>query len=299
VRWSKSDLLPVVAFALGVGLLSFERARLADEHHRITAKRDVYVLPPKDQAVLLSLGYRAALADLIFGHVLVSAGVHMTERRLFEFAAPYLETVNELDPKFRDPYRYADAIITLQTVRVPEEAFRQARAILRRGTRELPYDQQLWAAAGQFLAYLAPAGLHDPAEQAAFRQEGARLMARACELIGSNENIPYNCITAAKFFTDAGDREASTALLQKLLVVSDNPEIRQMANNKLAAMGAQAHTQRFEQAWREDLAFVSHNFMATLGPRFDPAACAGKLPDARDEACSTSFRDRFPLDAEH
>jgi hypothetical protein len=298
VRWNRSDLLPVLALTLGVGLLSFERARLADEHHRVTAKRDVYVLPPKDQAVAMSLGYRAALADLIFGHVLVAAGVHLTEKRLFEFAAPYLETVNELDPKFRDPYRYADAIITLQTVAVPEQAFRQARAILRRGTRELPYDQQLWAAAGQFLAYLAPAQLHDPAEQAEFRQEGARLMARACELIGSNENIPYNCITATKIFTDAGNRQASTALLQKLLVVSDDPEIRQMANAKLAAMGEQAHALRFEKAWREDLAFVSHSFMATLGPRFDPAACAGKLANAHDEACTTSFRDRFALDAE-
>lgn len=298
MRWSKADLLPVVALALGVGLFSFERARLAAEHHGITAKRDVYVLPPKDQAVALSLGYRAALADLIFGHVLVSAGVHLSEKRLFEFAAPYLETVNELDPKFRDPYRYSDAIITLQTVPVPQAAFRQARAILLRGTRELPYDQQLWAAAGQFLAYLAPPQLHDPAEQAAFRQEGARLMARACELIGSNENIPYNCITAAKFFTDAGNREASTALLQKLLVVSDDPEIREMANSKLAAMGEQAHTLRFEQAWREDLSFVSHALMATLGPRFDPAACAGKLDDSRDVGCTTSFRDRFALDAE-
>ncbi len=293
MKWSRSDLPAVAAFTCGLALLSLERAHLAEAHHRITQKRDVYVLPPKDQAVAFSLGYRSAAADLIFGHVLVSAGIHMSEKRLFEFAAPYLKTVNELDPKFRDPYRYSDALITLQTVEVPEEAFRQARSILLRGTRELPYDQQLWSAAGQFLAYLAPPRLHGPAEQAAFRQEGARLMARACELIGSNENIPYHCITATKFFTDAGNRAASTALLQKLIVVSDDPEVRAMAGAKLAAMGEQAHTQRFEKAWREDLPFVTHNFMATLGPRFDPAECAGKLA-ANGNTCSTSFRDRFP-----
>ncbi len=295
MKWSRSDLLAVATLALGIGLLSLERAQLAEAHHRITQKRDVYVLPAKNRAVAWSLGYRAAAADLIFGHVLVSAGVHMSEKRLFEFAAPYIETINELDPKFRDPYRYSDALITLQTVVVPEESYRQAREILLRGTRELPYDQQLWSAAGQFLAYLAPPRLHDPAEQAAFRQEGAQLMARACELIGSNENIPYNCITATKFFTDAGNRAASTALLQKLLVVSDDPEIRAMANAKLASMGEQAHALRFEKAWREDLSFVTHNFMATLGPRFDPAECAGKVA-ANGNACATSFRDRFPPD---
>ncbi len=298
MKWSRSDLLALGVFALGVGILSLERAKLADEHHRITQKRDVYVLPSKEHAVAWSLGYRAAVADLIFGHVLVSAGIHMSEKRWFEFAAPYIETINELDPKFRDPYRYSDALITLQTVEVPEEGYRQARKILLRGTHELPYDQQLWAAAGQFLAYLAPPRLRDPAEQSAFRQEGARLMARACELIGSNENIPYQCITASKFFTDAGNRAASTALLQKLLVVSDDPEIRAMANAKLAAMGEQTHALRFEKAWREDLSFVTHNFMATLGPRFDPAACAGRSSKAGGEACTTSFRDRFPLDPE-
>ena len=295
MRWSRSDRLALTAFGVGVGLLVWQRARLAEAHHRITETHDVYVLPPKDQAVAMSLGYRAAAADLIFGHVLVAAGIHLSEKRLFEFAGPYLETVNELDPKFRDPYRYSDAILTLQTVAVPEEAFRQARKILLHGTTELPYDQQLWSAAGQFLAYVAPPRLHDPGEQAAFRQEGARLMARACELIGSNENIPYNCITAAKFFTDAGNRAASTALLQKLLVVSDDPEIRAMANAKLAAMGEQTHALRFEQAWRDDLSFVTHNFMATLGPRFDPARCAGK-PAAVGNDCATSFRDRFPVE---
>jgi hypothetical protein len=292
VKWNSSDLLALAALALGIGILSLERATLADAHHRITQKHDVYLLPPKHQAVAWSLGYRAATADLIFGHVLVSAGIHLSEKRYFEFAAPYLETVNELDPKFRDPYRYSDALITLQTVPVPEEAFRQARHILLRGTRELPFDQQLWAAAGQFLAYLAPPRLSNPAEQAAFRQEGARLMARACELIGSNENIPYHCITATKFFTDAGNRAASIALFQRLLVVSDDPEIRAMANANLAVMGEQAHTSRFEKVWREDLPFVPHNTMATLGPRFDPAECAGKR-GARGDACATSFRERF------
>jgi hypothetical protein len=295
VKWNRADLLALGVLALGVGLLSLERATLADAHHRITQKHDVYLLPPKDQAVAWSLGYRAAAADLIFGHVLVSAGIHLSEKRLFEFAAPYLETVNELDPKFRDPYRYSDALITLQTVPVPEEAFRQARNILLRGTRELPFDQQLWSAAGQFLAYLAPARLSNRAEQAEFRQEGARLMARACELIGSNENIPYHCITATKFFTDAGNRAASIALFQRLLVVSDDPEIRAMANANLVAMGEQAHASRFEKAWREDLPFVPHNTMATLGPRFDPAECAGKR-GARGDACTTSFRERFPTE---
>ncbi|HEX2876617.1 MAG TPA: hypothetical protein VHP33_35445 [Polyangiaceae bacterium] len=293
MRLNSGDWRALVALALGLLTLATARPRLVDAHRRITLQHDVYLLPPAEQTRMLSLGYRAALADLIFGHVLVSAGIHLTEKRLFEFADLYLDAINELDPKFRDPYRYADALLTLQSVRVPEETYRKARKILLRGTEAFPYDQALWASAGQFLAYLAPAQLNDPKEASDFKREGARLLARACELIGKNENIPYHCVTAAALFSEAGNRASAQAFLEKLLVVSDDPEIRELAQAKLAAMGVQAQTLRFEQLRREDLPFVSHEGLAALGPRFDPAACAGKGARDADEACATSFRERL------
>jgi hypothetical protein len=300
VKWSSSDWLAIGVLTAGVALLSLERAPLAAKYHELTLRRDAYLLPPPPQTIVLSLGYRSALADLIFGHVLVATGLHMSEKRLFEFAGQYLETINQLDPKFRDPYRYADAILTLQTVPVPEDMYRQARAILLHGTRELPYDQPLWASAGQFMAYLAPGALRDPAEREAFRQEGARLLAHACELIGSNENIPYHCLTAAALFSEAGNRAASRAFLEKLRVVSDDPEIRRRADAQLAKLdqeegklGVRLSADRFEHLWREDLPFISHAGMAALGPSFDAAACAGRRHLSVGDACATTFRERM------
>lgn len=291
MRWNKGDWPALLTLGLGVLILALTRPQLVEAHHRITSKHDAYLLPPAEQTRLMSLGYRAALADLIFGHVLVSAGIHLSEKRLFEFADLYLEAVTELDPKFRDPYRYSDALLTLQSVRVPEETYRKARKLLLRGTEAFPYDQALWASAGQFLAYLAPGQLSDPNEANDFKRDGARLLARACELIGKNDTIPHHCVTAAALFSEAGNNASAQAFLEKLLVVSDDPEIRALAQAKLAAMGVKAHTQRFEQLRREDLPFVSHEGFAALGPRFDPAACAGK--SAADEACATSFRERL------
>jgi hypothetical protein len=293
VRLNSGDWRALVALGLGLLTLAVTRPGLVDAHHRITLQHDAYLLPPPAQTRMLSLGYRAALADLIFGHVLVSAGIHLSEKRLFEFADLYLEAVTELDPKFRDPYRYSDAILTLQSVRAPEESYRKARKLLLRGTEAFPYDQALWASAGQFLAYLAPGQLSDPKEAAEFKQDGARLLARACELIGKNENIPHHCVTAAALFSEAGNRASAQTFLEKLLIVSDDPEIRELAQAKLAAMGVKAQTQRFEQLRRDDLPFVSHEGLAALGPRFDPAACAGKGARDADEACATSFRERL------
>lgn len=300
MRWSKADLAAGLVLAAGVMLVALERAPLAKSFANVKTKHDPYVLPPPSQVVTLSLGYRSALADLIFGHVLVGVGIHAAEKRAFEHAAGYLEAVIELDPKFRAPYRFADAIITLQTVVVPEQSYRDARRILLRGTRELPYDQELWSSAGQFLAYLAPHQLHDPAEQTQFRQEGARLLARACELLGQNENIPRHCITAAALFNDAGNLNAERAFLERVLTVSDDAEQRTLAEARLRALApadAQqeilSRAQRFEQAWRADLPFVSRAEMAALGPKFDAARCAGSLGTPPGDPCTTSFRERL------
>jgi hypothetical protein len=281
--------------------IALSRAPLATAHRATSAGRDVYALAPPEQVVVGSLGYRAAVADLIFAHVVVSAGLHLQEKRLFEFAAQYIETINALDPKFRDGYRFADAIITLQTVPVPSEMYYQARTILERGTRELPYDQELWSAAGQFMAYLAPAQLASEAEKEAWRQAGARYLARACELIGSNESVPYQCVTAATLFSQGGNLAASRAFLEKMRMVVDDPELRALIDYKLARLAGDEAQQatverskRFERLWRDDLPFVSRTAMASLGPRFDPFACARASVSATPApSCATSFRDRL------
>jgi hypothetical protein len=301
VKWNRADWLALLVLAVGALLIAQKRGPLFEQSYRVKTIRDVYVLPPPSQTVALSLGYRAAAADLIFGHVLVAAGVHLSERRLFEFAGQYLETINELDPKFRAPYRYADGILTLQSVKVPDTLQRQARAILLRGTREFPYDQELWAAAGQYLAYLAPSWLQDPAEAAAFRQEGARILAHACELVGSNENIPHQCITAAALFSDAGNNAATRSFLSRMLDIVDDPELRALAEGRLRQLDSedevlerQQRSARFNRLHERDLPFASRSELQALGPRFDAAACAGRRLPLADEACSTSFRELLP-----
>jgi len=303
VRWNRSDALCLLCGLVAASTLALGHSSLVQAHGRTRAGRDVYALAPPQQVVVASLGYRAALADLIFAHVQVSAGEHLLEKRLFEFAAQYLQTVNELDPKFRDGYRFADAIITLQTAKVPPEKYAEARAILERGTRELPYDQELWSSAGQFLAYLAPAVLTSEQEKREWQQEGARYLARACELIGSNEVIPYHCYTAASLFSKAGNVAASLSLLERMRLLVDDPELQQLIDFKLRSLAgsevqhaAQERAERFERLWRSDLPFVSRIAESALGPRFDPFACA-RLAGAQPRLeCATSFRERLSDD---
>jgi hypothetical protein len=110
--------------------------------------------------------------------------------------------------------------------------------------------------------------------------------------VGSNENIPYQCVVAAGFLTKSGQEAASRQFLERMLQVNDNPEIRAMVSALLQkAVGAeerdrvQARRQAFLEAWREDLPFVSRGAMSTIGPTWNSAECAS----ARSE-CATSWR---------
>lgn len=255
-------------------------------------KNDVYTLPSPRQVVVMSLGYRSALADLIFANTLVSSGLHFQEKRRFEFVGKYLATVNELDPKFEAPYRMTDALLTLQAKAVDKDAYREARRILERGMAELPYDQALWASAGQFFAYLGPSVFDDPKEQDEWRVAGGRAMARACELVGSHDRLPDQCVVAAGFLSSSGAATANRELIERMLNASDDPRVRatltaylaKATTTELRDLGS-TRREQFQAAWAADLPFVTRGAISTIGPQFEPAACAGQT-----DHCPTSWR---------
>jgi hypothetical protein len=305
VKWSKrsGDAWAVSVALAGVLLVALCRAPLGKSFSRVKDGAAAYLLPGVEQTYVASLGYRSALADLIYGHILVSYGLHFQRGRLFEHVGDYLDVVNRLDPKFRAPYWYADTLLTLQPQAPPESFYRRARAIQERGLRNLPYDQELWSSSGQFLAYLAPAHLRDPAEKDEFRRTGAQHLLQACNLIGSNGNIPYHCVTAAKLLNREGQIGAARDMLVRLQTMSDDPKLQELAAAYLAQIAGQeerlkatASNQRFRDEWHSDLPLSPRVEMGVLGPRFDPASCAG-LPRNDTSRCATSWRDWSELQA--
>src|ERR1700690_2993990 len=111
-------LLVATCVLLGVVISHSVRAGLARDFARARTKRDIYALPSPRQAVAFSLGYRSAMAELIFAHVLVESGLHIQEHRRFDTLGTYLETVVALDPQFSTPYRLADTLLTFQAAKV-------------------------------------------------------------------------------------------------------------------------------------------------------------------------------------
>jgi hypothetical protein len=242
----------------------------------------------------MSLGHRSALADLLYASVLVSYGIHFQEKRRFEFVGNYLDTITALDPKFAAPYRYADTMLTLQPEPPRWQDFVKAREILERGMAERPTDGPLHTNAGLFLAYLAPSQAPNGELKNDYRQRGARALARGCELIGSDKNMPFHCVVAADLFTRAGQREATIGFLRRFLAITDDEEVRRVALGHLRSAVGEAEQERLTQRtdalntlWGKDLPFLSKDALLLVGPPTDPGRCAGRQDH---DACASSWR---------
>jgi len=178
--------------AAAIGLVGNVRASLAETHKRVKDTGNVYLLPPPSQVKALSLGYDAAVADMLWAHTLVAQGIHLQERRRFTNITRLYDAINELDPTWRTPYRLADALITLQSAAIGFEEVSATRRILERGIQNRPLDAELWLNLGQFVAFIAPSSYLDdhPELIPTWRDEGLRYLERAAEL-GAQSHIGF------------------------------------------------------------------------------------------------------------
>jgi len=292
-------LLVLGAAGLCIGVV---RWRLFHACAAVKERDDTYFLPPPRHVSLLSLGYRAAVADALWAHVLVSQGLHSFEHRRFQNLAQLYDVVYELDPAWQTPYLLADALFTFQVSGVPPLAdVLKAREILERGAKQLPNDAEIWLNLGQFVGFVAPpsylADSHPELAQQ-WRVEGAQMLARAAELgAGELSNVSWQAIGGASVLERAGEREAAIRFLERTRAVTDDPELRQYVEQKLARLLGERWAEgrlRVENAARDyalaTLPALGRTSFAVLGPPYDGASCAG--PERADEPrCATSWAE--------
>jgi tetratricopeptide (TPR) repeat protein len=214
--------------AVAALLVASVRARLFEVHKRVKNRDDVYFLPPPEQVVTMSLGWRYALADLLWSHVMVQQGLHTFERRRYQNLTLLYDAINALDPSWRTPYIYADALITFQGATTPYDEIVKIREILERGVSAIPFDAEIWLNLGQFVSFVAPPSyLEDRPEVAErWRREGVAALQRAAELSGSQSWIAWQALGGAVILEKAGDPKAALAFLERLFVITDDEELR-------------------------------------------------------------------------
>ena len=291
-------LSAVVSTVLAVLSIAVARPRVAASTAQAKEKSDSYTLPPENILPQVSMGYRSALADLIWAHVLVTQGIRMGERRPFDNVERYLDAINTLDPPFREPYRLADSLMSFQN-NDPDRAgsTRSARRIIERGVRERPNDAELWLDLGQFLAYIGPSALPTDEEREQWRRDGAAAMARAGELGGEDDIILAKSISAVSLLSKRGENEAALHLLEKIYGMTEDPEAKADIERRIrVVLGGQRESSRmqlakaFDVLWAGDLPFVRRGQLSVLGPPVRVWQCAGTAPVAQRPRKDCSHR---------
>ncbi len=286
----QGPLLLSVALA-GVAVTQPRLARVA---HEVKERSDVYALPPGGELRVATLGWTAAATDLLWAKLLVEYGMHWSEHRDFTNIADYVDGIIALEPNYRPLYRIVDTLLAYRPMQGTATDVKLARGYLERGTRERPDDSKVWMQYGQFLAFIAPSFLHDPAEIEAWRRTGAGAMAHAVELGESADRA----LSAASLLTQSGAKEQAIRYLARIYELTPaTSDAHEAIGRRLAALAASVQRDAADAAvaaidarWRRELPSVSRDEYLLMGPRVDPVRCAGASQSA-DPQCARGWSD--------
>jgi tetratricopeptide (TPR) repeat protein len=288
------------------------------EQVRVALGDDAYLLPPPGQLERTSLGYRSALADLLWADLLVTQGLRLGERRRYGIGVEYLEAITRLEPEWRDPYRLAQPLITLQTEKAPLDEVLRLKELLVEGLRRRPTDAELHLVVGSFMVYIAPEGYlsEEPTLAAAWRDEGAEYLARAAELAPEDSAIVWQAIAGDRYLVNTGQLDRAIELYTKVLATTEDPELRLRIETNLAAMKDDrlSTEQRVRERQRRARATEIHRALSEAYPSLaqrnklasltflmprprDPAACAGGArATATALTCARTWSDFAAID---
>lgn len=291
---SGSRTASVLLFLAALGGVARTQPRLAGLAHSAKESEDVYALPPPGPLRVATLGWDAAAVDLLWAKLLVDYGTHWAEHRNFLDVPHYIDAILELEPSYWPAYRYVDTMLAYRPLHATEEDARRARAYLERGTHERPDDSRVWKEYGQFLSFIGPSFLHDPAERDAWRRDGALALGHTVDLGGDAETA----LSAATILTRNGARDQAIGYLRRAYVFTQHPamaDVHEAIGRRLVALEASAWDDRVDAAknvidarWKREMPFVDRDRYLLLGPVVDALRCQG-IASEYDPDCSRDW----------
>ena len=290
----RGTLGAVILLAMAVFGVARTQPRLASIVHAAKEGDDIYALPPPSELHAATLGWDAAVVDLLWTKLLVEYGTHWSEHREFHDTSKYADAILELEPNFAPIYKYVDTMLAYRPMQGTEDDVRLARAYLERGTRERSDDPSVWMEYGQFLAFIAPSFLHDDVEREAWRREGATAIGHAVERGAAADRA----LAAATILTRAGATQAAIGSLERAYAFTEHPsmmDVHEAIGRRLAALqataqrdAADAELGAIHARWKAELPFLTRDQYLLLGPKIDVIRCAG-LRAASEPQCARDW----------
>ncbi len=228
-------LLVSLAASMFVVHTAHDRARAA--RAAFPKDEDLLYLPAPEHLAWMSLGYREALADLIWIRALVFAGSHLTDDEIV-WTDRYTEAITSLAPRFERPYLWGGiSAIYVGGKNVDRSMVERAIRIYREGLEQFPESHELLYRLGMLLLHQVPItpGYGDEEIRRA-KIEGARLIRKAAAF-GADPLVRQY---AATLITDYAGRQLAIQFLQSQILEAEDEALREMLRQKLAQIAGRA-----------------------------------------------------------
>lgn len=262
-----ASLLVLAIAASAVRLRARETVAAATTHE------DVYYLPPPGWLSPMSLGYREALADLVWMRALVYFGEETVARSPARHVFEYAEAMLALDPDFRAVYPWVGVAALYRQAQITPDDVRRTVEIMERGLARDPEDGRLAWEIGSTLAFELPPLLTTDEERDAARLEASPYLMRAARLGAAPE---WLALSNAATLTRLGRAESAIAHLADLYAITSDDRTRAEIAAAIEQIRGDTYAQGMVEAARHeeeqrlrDLPYVAPDLYFLLGPRAD------------------------------
>jgi hypothetical protein len=233
-----------IAVAATAALALLAHDALRDHRDGFPDDVDVLYVPPPRYLQPMSLGYREALADLVWVQALVFTGAHIGDTDIAAVTR-YAEAITGLSPRFHQAYVWGGVTpIYGGSAAVTRDMVDRAIAIYRKGIENFPESHRLLYAFGMLLTHQVPStpGYTD-AEKQASKAEGAEMIRRAAAF-GADPLVRQY---AATLITDHATELMARQFLESQLASAEDEGYRRLLRRKLERLGAQGSIEEIER----------------------------------------------------
>lgn len=263
-------LVVIVAATLGA-LATAARLPATAAFLEADGYEDRYYLPQPAWLVVMSLGHREALADLLWMRLLVYYGEELGhqghERHIFDYA----EAILALDADYLPVYRRVGTLGIYRAQAPPLEDVERAAALMERGAARFPNDGPLMWTTGATLAFeLPPLYRGHPDQQEHARERAAPYLIRASQLGAAP---PYAVFSSATMLARIGRAEEAATHLEEMYAITDDEDLRAEIAGNIEHLRSEAfatafvdENARFESAWGRDMPYAPAALYDLIGP---------------------------------
>ena len=210
---------------------------------------DIYYLPPPDWLQVMSLGYRRALADLIWLRALIYFGDEFENKGAVKHVFDYGDSMLALDPDFQRVYRWVGVAGVYTPTGSPREYIERSVDVLRQGAERFPNDGELaWDTGATIVYELLPALSKAHPDRERLKAEGNDYMVAAARL---GAGPAWLVLTNATALRKLGEKERELRHLEEMYALVRDPKVKAQIETRLSQLRDQAYTEAFRSANEE------------------------------------------------